>query len=135
MRRQAGVLPGKLGKKITLRLNKSGKSINALPKDIALLTPPPPPAIPLVLKSNLTISDAWLVVTHETADNAGERADLFLRLLVELLDKITPPSRDITDWDGVVQKQSDWTLNTAYHNTVPANASTGTWPLSPPVSA
>ena len=94
----------------------------------------PPPAIPLVLKSNLTISDAWLMVTHETADNAGERADLFLRLLVELLDKITPPSRDITDWDGVVQKQSDWTLNTAYHNMVPANASTGTWPLSPPVS-
>ena len=35
------VLPGKVGKKITLRLKKSGKTIERLPKEIALLTPPP----------------------------------------------------------------------------------------------
>ena len=43
------VLPGKVGKKITLRLNKSGKTIERLPKEIALLPSPPPPAAPLTL--------------------------------------------------------------------------------------
>lgn len=64
--------------------------------------------------------------------DAGQRADLFVRLVAQLLESITPHSRAITDWDAVVEKQSDWTLNEAYHNMVPANASTGTWPLSPP---
>jgi hypothetical protein len=136
-------------------------SVNTWSRPFGLGWQLPPPAIPLTLRSNLTLSDAWLMVTSETADNAGERADLFLRLLAKLLEKVTPPSRDIADWDDVVQRQSDWTLNTvntyiytsslvrndrvrgrsldliwllsqAYHNLVPANASTGTWPLSPP---
>ena len=41
------VLPGKRGIYITLRLSKSGKILDRLPKEIALLTPPPPPAEPL----------------------------------------------------------------------------------------
>ena len=45
--------------------------------------------------------------------------------------QITPPSRPIADWDAVVERQSYWTLHEAYHNLVPANASKGTWPLSP----
>ena len=31
----------------------------------------------------------------------------------------------------MVERQSYWTLHDAYHNLVPANASKGTWPLSP----
>ena len=42
------VMPGRLGKKITLRLDKSGKTIERLPKEITLLNPPPP-AEPLKL--------------------------------------------------------------------------------------
>ena len=48
-----------------------------------------------------------------------------------LLARVTPPTREITDWDTVVARQSEWTLHEAYHNLVPANASTGTWPLTP----
>ena len=87
-------------------------SVNTWSRPFGLGWQLPPPAIPLTLRSNLTLSDAWLMVTSETADNAGERADLFLRLLAKLLEKVTPPSRDIADWDDVVQRQSDWTLNT-----------------------
>ena len=42
------VMPGRLGKKITLRLDKSGKPIERLPKEIAILNPPQP-AAPLTL--------------------------------------------------------------------------------------
>ncbi len=87
-------------------------SVNTWSRPFGLGWQLPPPAIPLTLRSNLTLSDAWLMVTSERADNAGKRADLFLRLLAKLLEKVTPPSRDIVDWDGVVQRQSDWTLNT-----------------------
>ena len=48
-----------------------------------------------------------------------------------VVEQITPPSRPIADWDAVVERQSYWTLHEAYHNLVPANASKGTWPLSP----
>ena len=48
-----------------------------------------------------------------------------------MVEQITPPSRPIADWDAVVERQSYWTLHEAYHNLVPANASKGTWPLSP----
>ena len=48
-----------------------------------------------------------------------------------VVKQITPPSRPIADWDAVVERQSYWTLHEAYHNLVPANASKGTWPLSP----
>ena len=41
--------PGKVGERITLRIDKSGKTMYRLPKEIALLTPPPPPAEPLKL--------------------------------------------------------------------------------------
>jgi len=34
--------PGKVGERITLRIDKSGKTMYRLPKEIALLTPPPP---------------------------------------------------------------------------------------------
>ena len=92
----------------------------------------PAPALHLVLRSNLTVSDSWLITTSEVAVNAGERASLFLRLLEPLLARMTPPSRAVKDWDAVVGRQSDWTLHDAYKNLVPANASTGTWPLNPP---
>jgi len=58
----------------------------------------PQPAIPLSLRSNLTVSDAWLLITDEAAPSAGQRADLFLRLLVLLLPKVRLPF--LSDHEG-----------------------------------
>ena len=58
----------------------------------------PQPAIPVSLRSNLTVSDAWLLITDEAAPSAGQRADLFLRLLALLLPKVRLPF--LSDHEG-----------------------------------
>jgi hypothetical protein len=106
-------------------------SVNTWSRPFAFGWKLPMPAIPITLRSTLTISDCWLLTTDETATDATTRAELFLRLLHSLLAKASPLSRPVTDWDSVVARQSEWTLHDAYHNSVPANASQGVFPLDP----